>query len=109
MTKAAEIARMADLAQLVLDHRLSHLRSTAAELDRSRMQIAALDQRTTPTDLEPVTAEKVSLTYSRWADQRRAELNLVIARQTVAWIEARGEAQTAFRRVQALQGLAPRG
>ena len=108
MTKASEIARIAELAQLVLDHRLSHLRSTAAELDRSRMQIAALDQKTTPTDLEPLAAEKVSLTYSRWADQRRAELNLVIARQTVAWMEARGEAQTAFGRVQALQGLATR-
>ncbi len=108
MTKASEIARIAELAQLVLDHRLSHLRSTAAELDRSRMQIAALDQPTAPTDLEPVAAERVSLTYSRWADQRRSDLNLVIARQTVTWMEARGEAQTAFGRVQALQGLATR-
>lgn len=108
MTRASEITRMADLAQLVLDHRLSHLRSTAAELDRSRMQIAALDQPAAPTDLEPVTAEKVSLTYSRWADHRRSDLNLVIARQTVAWMAARGEAQTAFGRVQALQGLATR-
>jgi hypothetical protein len=108
MSKASDMTRLAELAQLVLDHRLGKLRSAVAELERSRMQIAALDQPAPPQDLEPVTAEKVALTYSRWADQRRAELNLVIARQTVDWIEARGEAQTAFGRVQALKGLATR-
>lgn len=108
MTKVADMARMAELAQLVLDQRLGRLRTAAAELERSRQQIAALDLSATETDLEPVTAEKVALTYNRWADQRRSELNLVIARQTVDWMEARGEAQTAFGRVQALQGLATR-
>ena len=72
------------------------------------MQIAALNQPSPPTDLEPVTAGKVALSYDRWADQRRAELNLVIARQTADWMEARGNAQTALGRVQALQGLATR-
>jgi hypothetical protein len=108
MTRAADMVRLAELAQLVLDHRLSRLRCAASELERSRMQIAALDQAAAPADLEPVTAERVALTYNRWADQRRSELNLVIARQTADWMEARGEAQTAFGRVQALQGLATR-
>lgn len=108
MSRASDMARLADLAQLMLDHRLGKLRNAAVELERSRMQIAALDQPSTPLDLEPVTAGKVALTYGRWADQRRAELNLVIARQTVDWIEARSEAQTAFGRVQALQGVATR-
>ncbi|MDP3193994.1 hypothetical protein [Tabrizicola sp.] len=108
MTRGADIARLVDLAQLVLDQRLGRLRSTAAELERSRQQIAALDLSAAPTDLEPVTAEKVALTYNRWADQRRSELNLVIARQTVDWMESRSEAQTAFGRMQALQGLATR-
>lgn len=108
MTKAADMIRLAEVAQLMLDHRLARLRDAAAELERSRMQRAALARPATPSDLEPVTAEKVALTYDRWADQRRAELNLVIARQTASWMEARGEAQTAFGRVQALQGLATR-
>lgn len=108
MTKVADMARMAELAQLVLDQRLGRLRSAAADLERSRKQISALDLSAAPTDLEPVTAERVALTYSRWADQRRSELNLVIARQTVNWMEARSEAQTAFGRVQTLQGLATR-
>ncbi|HLQ17671.1 MAG TPA: hypothetical protein VK146_01725 [Tabrizicola sp.] len=108
MSKASDMARLAEVAQLMLDHRLGQLRLAAANLERSRMQIAALDQTGQPADLEPVTAGKVALAYDRWADLRRAELNLVIARQTASWLEARGEAQTAFGRVQALQGLATR-
>ena len=109
MSKASDLGKLADVAQLILDHRLGQLRSAAAELERSSMQLAALNQPPSPQlDLEPMTAEKVARAYDRWSDVRRAELNLVMARQTADWIEARAEAQTAFGRVQALQGLATR-
>jgi hypothetical protein len=72
MTKSRDLARLADVAQLMLDTRLGQL------------------------------------VYDRWADVRRAELNLVIARQTAEMLEARSEAGTAFGRLQALQGLAKR-
>lgn len=108
MSKASDLARLAEVAQLMLDNRLGKLRSAATDLERSRGQLAALDQAAKPADLEPVTAEKVSLTYDRWADQRRSELNLVIARQTAEWMESQSEARTAFGRVRALQGLAAR-
>lgn len=108
MTKTSDLPRLADLAQLMLDHRLGHLRRAASELERSRMQLAALNETPAPTDLGPVTAEKVSLSYDRWADQRRADLNLIIARQTAAWLDARSEATTSFGRVQALQYVATR-
>ncbi|NJM81760.1 MAG: hypothetical protein HC844_04030 [Tabrizicola sp.] len=48
------------------------------------------------------------MTYQRWADLRRMELNDVIARQTVTWIEAQAEARLAFGRNQALAGLVER-
>lgn len=108
MTTSKDIARLAEVAQVMLDHRLGQLRGAAAELERSRMQLASINAAARSADLAPVTAEKVALTYDRWADVRRSELNLVIARQTAAWMEARSEAQTAFGRVQALQGLATR-
>jgi hypothetical protein len=108
MNQAKDLKRLAEVAQLMLDHRLGQLHGAAAELERSRMQLTAINEAGRPADLEPVTAGKVALTYDRWADQRRSELNLVIARQTVGWMEARSEAQTAFGRVQALQGLATR-
>ena len=108
MSHAKDLKRLAEVAQLMLDHRLGQLHSAATELERSRMQLSAINEAARPADLEMLTAGKVALTYDRWADQRRAELNLVIARQTVDWMEARGEAQSAFGRVQALQGLATR-
>lgn len=105
MSKAKDLPRLAELAQLMLDHRLGQLRQSAEALDQSRMQLAAINQAADPAGLDPVTAARVALGYDRWADVRRAELNLVIARQSAAWHEARNDAQTAFGRVQALQGL----
>lgn len=108
MSKASDLARLAEVAQLMLDHRLGQLSKAACDMERSRMQLSAINQAAQPANLEPVTAEKVALSYDRWADQRRSELNLVIARQTAGWLEARTDAQTAFGRVQALRGLATR-
>lgn len=109
MTTAKDLRRLADVAQLILDHRLGRLRTLAAELDRSRMHLASINANGRPNnELEPMTAERVGIVYDRWADARRAELNLVIARQTAGWIEARNDAQDAFGRVQALRGLATR-
>ncbi len=106
MKRTAELSRLAQLAQLALDHKLGILRASADRLGQSRMQLSALNQAGPPVDLDPMTSARVGLDYERWADTRRAELNLVIARQTAVWLEARSEAQTAFGRVQALQGLA---
>lgn len=106
MTKEKDLSRLSDLAQLMLEHRLGRLRNTVDLLDQSRMQLSALDQTSQPADLALIAAARVELDYDRWADTRRAELNLVIARQTAAWLEARGEAQHAYGRVQALKGLA---
>jgi hypothetical protein len=108
MTRASDLKRLAGLAQLVLDHRLEALRAASAELERSRMQLGAINRAAQPADLTPGIAEKVALAYDRWADVRRSELNLVMARQTAVWLQARTEAQTAFGRVQALQGIATR-
>jgi hypothetical protein len=108
MTKAHDLTRLADVAQLMLDHRLGQLRAVSTRLDLSRMQLQSINAAARPADLPLVAGEKVGLVYHRWADVRRAELNLVIARQTAEMIEARSEAGTAFGRLQALQGLAKR-
>jgi hypothetical protein len=105
MTKSKDLAALAQLGQLVLDHKLGALKGKSDRLEQSRMQLSAVNQAGQPADLDPILSSKVGLGYERWADVRRSELNLVIARQTAAWLEARGEAQTAFGRVQALQRL----
>lgn len=106
MTRAQDLSRIAVLAQLALDHKLGVLRNCAEQLEQSRKQLLALNQTTSLVDLDVITSSRVGLEYERWADTRRAELNLVISRQTAVWLEARSEAQTAFGRVQALNGLA---
>lgn len=108
MTKDRDITRLADLAQMVLDHRLFQVRTSAALLDQSRAQLSALNQPPHSVDLEPIVSSRVGLGYERWADVRRAELNLVIARQTADWLEACETARTAFGRLQALQSLSGR-
>jgi hypothetical protein len=108
MTQARDLGRLSDVAQLMLDHKLAELRAAAEQLERSKMQISAINADARPADLPLGAAEKVGLAYERWADVRRAELNLVIARQTAAWLDAKGEAGTAFGRLQALQGLSRR-
>lgn len=105
MTSNRDIDRLTGLAQLVLDHRLVRLRSCAVRLDQSRAQLSAVNEAPPPDDLEPIVSSKVALGYERWADTRRAELNIVIARQTADWMDASAEAQAAFGRVQVLQSL----
>ena len=105
MTKAGDVRNLQVLAQLVLDQRLHALRQAAEQLQRSRDQLSAINAPAAPHDLSPVTVGLVDVTYQRWADIRRAELNATIARQSVAWIEARAEAGQAFGRTRALDGL----
>ena len=99
------MTRIAELAQMMLDHRLGRLRTTATDLDRSKLQLQALNSAAEPTDLPFVAGQTISLTYERWANIRRSDLNLVIARQTASWISAREDAVHAFGRVQALRAV----
>lgn len=108
MTARADLAKLQALTALVLDHRLAGMRAAAEAMARSRDQIAALDRPLDAADLPPVTADLVACGYQRWADQRRVELNAVLARQTAAYLAARAEAERAFGRSQALADLARR-
>lgn len=108
MSRARDLAALERLSGLVLDHRLSRLNAAAARMERSRMQIAALDRPAEPEGISAVTAGQVGLRYRLWADARKGELNTVLARQTVEWIEARQDAREAFGRLEALRGVAAR-
>lgn len=104
--KAADLAKLGEITDLVLENRLHLLRQAAAARAQSLMQLSALSAGCEPTDLPTITEELVGLSYQRWADLRRAELNAVIARQTADWISARAEAKIAFGRAEAIRGLA---
>ena len=109
MTQAAQLLQLKHLADLMLDSQLAQVRAAAAAKATSEARLAALAQPVAaPDGIGEIAASLATLGYQRWADARRAEVNLALARQTVAWIEACDAARLSFGRKQALQGLADR-
>lgn len=105
----ARLRALERLARMKLDADLALLTQAA----RARAEtLAALERLTVRPaeggDLSPVAAGIAALTYQRWADQRRTEINTRLAKQTAEWMEVRDRAALAFGRVEALGGLAKR-
>ena len=105
MNNAKRLAQLALLSQLVLDTRLIALRQAALTRQQSLDHLTALDRPQPETDLSPIVAGEVAMRYQLWADQRRSDINLTLARQTLTWTEARQDAARAFGRDQALNRL----
>ncbi|QUS35927.1 hypothetical protein [Falsirhodobacter algicola] len=95
--------RLTRIADLLLQSRLARLRESAAARDRSRMALTALDVPRREGD--PVAEAQIALRYQSWADARRAEINLTLARQTADWLRAQEEARIAFGKVQVLRQM----
>jgi hypothetical protein len=107
MSKAVQLAKLADLAELVLDSRLSALQAAARAKQDCEAQLSALALIPEgQSDLEGVASQLAGLAYQRWADARRAELNQQLARRTVSLIEARDAAREAFGKKTVLGAMA---
>jgi hypothetical protein len=107
MSQKQQLIKLRQISTLLLDSRLSTLNAAARAKQESEAQLAGLNEPLLgPSDLADFALEMVSLTYQRWADARRAELNMLLARQTVAWMEAREAAREAFGKKEALGGVA---
>jgi hypothetical protein len=107
MSQKQQLAKLGQLSNLLLDSRLAVLQAAARAKLESEAQLAGL---TAPQPLaeqiSDIAAALAGLNYQRWADARRAELNMLLARQTVTWMEARESAREAFGKKQALGGVA---
>ncbi|WP_145105351.1 hypothetical protein [Cereibacter sediminicola] len=99
-----EIVRLRDLAQMVLDVRLAELGRVARERQSCLDGLKALEAMPA-SDLDPVTAAQVALSYQAWADGRRSEINLALARHTAEWKSRTSSARTALARAEALRRL----
>lgn len=102
-----DLEKLKSLADLMFDHKLAALRGYAAARARSQ---AALERLSThespkPDSLLGASAELSALVYQRWADARRAEINLVLASQTHDWLEAREAARVALAKADVLKAL----
>jgi hypothetical protein len=98
------MARLAAVADLLRDHALHDLRvagQARADLQRKLAGLAPAPGGTDPDLADWANA----VLHQRWADARRAEINLLLARQTADWIEARGWAARATGRAEALARL----
>ena len=108
MTDREKLWQIATLSQLVLDGRLATLERVSRARQLSLDHLTELNRQLPPTDLPAIVAGEVAMRYQLWADQRRSEVNLLLARQTVEWVGARQAAAQAFGRNQALNGLIAR-
>lgn len=109
MIKSQDLTRLHQISQLLLETRLARLTIAAQARQQSEAQLASLEVPPVRQDeLPEVAAQLASLNYQRWAETRRVEINLALARQTAEWIEARDAACLAFGRAQVLQTLQAR-
>lgn len=98
MEDLEKLAQLRLVSQLMLDVRLLKLEQTSQARQESLEHLAQLNRPAPPTDLNPVLAGEVAMRYQLWADQRRSAINLLLARQTAEWSEARKDAAEAFGR-----------
>ena len=97
------------MAGLLFDSRLTDLQCAARARLETEARLAGLVAPDAPAgELPQVAAAIAALTYQRWADMRRVELNQTLARQTATWSDARDAARLAFGKTQALAGVAAR-
>ena len=106
MTEEAErLRRLARIAAIQRDARLDQLRRAQAARQASLSALAALDLPMTEEELPLVPGALAALRYAGWADARRAEINLRLARQTALWLQAQADARLAFGRADVLRRL----
>jgi len=105
MSDKVKLTQLRHVSQLLLDVRLMKLERATQARQESLDRLSELNRPAPPGDLNPVIAGEVAMRYQLWADQRRSAINLVLARQTVAWTEARRDASEAFGRNQIIGKL----
>lgn len=109
MTNPKELKRLGQLTDMVLQLRLADLRNAALRREECLACLEAIaDSPPTATGLDGVAPDLARLTYQRWVDNRREELNRQLARKTAEWLEAFDSAKASFGKDQALRQIAGR-
>lgn len=108
MSDKAKLKRLVEVSTLILDTKLLALETAARARQHSLDRLAEINRPSNATNLSLVAAAEIAMRYELWADERRSEINTVLARQTAEWEEARQEAARAFGRNQVLGKLRDR-
>lgn len=103
MPDDARLHKLAEIAELALDAKLARLRAAATAKADTAAQIANLGSAAAVLDGgDAISCALSQLSHQRWIDARHLQLNLTLARQTAAWMEATDAARKAFGKKTAL-------
>lgn len=99
------IQTLAAIARVSLDTDLAALKAAADRREALNARLAGLEPAVA-ADLDPLTAARIATAHQIWADARRAELNIALARATADWLDRQDRARKSFGRWQVLGRLA---
>lgn len=105
MTPKDKLDRLERIAGMMLDRDLALLRRAAQEKAASEERLSGLTAPGSDGGAASVAEALAQLNWQRWADARRAEINVTLALQTAEWLTARETAQRTFARCEALRGV----
>ena len=105
MKSDPRLLKLQMISDLILDRRIVALKVCAAARNGSLQRLRDLAPKEPSEALGPLAQLQAQLRYEAWADARRADINLLLARQTVEWIEAQKSAKSAFGRADVLRRL----
>ena len=90
---------------MIRDREMACLRAAHLAREASEARLADLAKPMPTPDIDPITAALTEIRWQRWADRRRAEINVQLARQIVECDRMRERACHAFARSAVLRRL----
>tara|TARA_R110002096_G_scaffold123112_2_gene266468 strand:- start:4242 stop:4595 length:354 start_codon:yes stop_codon:yes gene_type:complete len=104
VSRRETLSKLVRIGDMLLDKKMQELQIAAAERARN----LALLRDLTPGPIEEpqtIAGAQAALRYNRWADARRAEINLVLATRTAEWLQAKADAERALGQAEVLKNI----
>lgn len=109
MADEDRLSQLVTISGLLLDVKLSQVKAAASAKSATEKQLSALSESEMSNAQFFDIANAISqLSYQRWADGRRLDLNRTLAMQTAVWLDASDDARREFGKNQVLSKLATR-
>lgn len=102
------LRRLATIAALIRDARLEMVKRCAHAQGQTSQRLEDLQKKGPAEDMDPIAMNSVRLNYEAWADARRRDLLITLARQRAELGEAEAAAREAFGRAEALRKIGAR-
>lgn len=103
-----DLRPLVTISDVVLQSRLAAVNRAAAACAACRTHLADLALPAVDSDLPLAAQALAELRYMQWADARRGEINMQLARHSAELLTARAEAATALGRLDVLGQLTER-